>query len=45
MRYVEIIDRDYVIVFGQRIERPKEASPSEWLEFWEDVGDPQPADS
>ena len=30
-----VIYRDYVIVVGQRIQRPSRISPGQWLSFWE----------
>lgn len=33
------VDRNYIEMNGQRINRPNSCSPSQWLEFWEPLDD------
>lgn len=35
MRVEIVIDRNYVIIEGVKIERPTRVAPSQWLWFWE----------
>jgi peptidoglycan hydrolase CwlO-like protein len=30
-----IIESDYAVIFGQRIERPENMVPGDWLSFWD----------
>jgi hypothetical protein len=34
VKMIDYVDKDYVIVAGQRLERPDWCSRSQWLEFW-----------
>jgi len=36
---IDAIDKDYVVICGQRVDRPKYISPSRWMEQWEQVRD------
>jgi hypothetical protein len=35
MKLIEYVDKDYVIVADQRLERPDWCSRSQWLKFWD----------
>jgi hypothetical protein len=30
-----VIHNDYVLICGQRVQRPSAIAPSQWLKFWE----------
>jgi hypothetical protein len=30
-----LVSTDFVVVFGQRINRPERYAPSQWLRYWE----------
>lgn len=36
-----IVDRNYIEMRGQRIDRPGDYSPSQWLKFWEPLNNLQ----
>lgn len=33
---IEVVDRNYVVVAGVRLDRPMRVSPGQWLGFWEE---------